>query len=49
MIKQIKGFYSLSDCAPALECKTAAFKSPVFFDALFIPLITISCNNLTSK
>ena len=30
IIKQIKGFYSLSDYTPALKCKMTAFKSPVF-------------------
>ena len=29
IIKQIKGFYSLSDCTPALKCRMTAFKSSV--------------------
>ena len=30
IIKQTEGFYSLSDCTPALKCRMTAFKSPVF-------------------
>ena len=30
VIQQIKGFYSLSNCAPVLKCRMTAFKSPVF-------------------
>ena len=29
-LKKIKGFYSLSDCTPALKCRMTTFKSPVF-------------------
>ena len=30
IIKQIKGFYSPSNCTPVLKCRMTAFKSPVF-------------------
>ena len=35
IIKQIKGFYSLSDCKPALKCRMTTFKSP--------PLLSLAC------
>ena len=34
-IKDIKGFYSLSDCTPALKCRMTAFKSLVLCSLYF--------------
>ena len=30
IVKQIKGFYPLTDCTHALKCRMAAFKLPIF-------------------
>ena len=39
IIKQIKGFNSLSDCTPALKRRMAAFKLPVFYP--YYPYLSI--------